>query len=175
MPKCAPQEKKKLETGGSTTEADAFLNGLYQEFHEQLHKYNTLTSHLMSLEARIELSEKTLCLTRDHLMMAIKRSDSTTPREWDKTLATARFVGWRLVDACLELLREHKKLRPEELRDQLNIGMFRFRTSAPLREIHAALLRQSAIKKENGAWIYAGEQEPMRLRVVSSADDQKAE
>jgi hypothetical protein len=173
MPTSGLKKKKKihrpspLETGHSTTEVDSYLSGLFKEFFDQLKRYSELTNELMSLEARIELSEKTVCLTRDHLAMAIENSDSRMPQDWEKTLSLARFVGSRLVDACQVLLREHKRMHPEELRDQLNIGMFRFRTSAPLREIHAGLLRQSFAVKTDGVWVWSGEQEPLPLRIVS--------
>jgi hypothetical protein len=171
-----PKRKKKMIKG--TNEVESYLHGLFHEFQGQLHKYHALTGELMSLESRIELAEKMVCLTRDHLAMATKESDSTMPRDWDKLLSQARFVGLRLADSCLEVLRERKRAKPEELRDALNDGTYRFRTSAPLREIHAALLKQTAIKKVGETWIYVGEPEPSKTRVVSpdevtSGDGQK--
>ncbi len=155
-----------------TAEATSYLDGLFHEFHKQTHQYREITKELLSLEARIELAEKTLCLTRDHLEMAIGRSDSATPREWDKVLRGVRFVGVRLADACRVILQEHKKLTLEEILSGLNQGMYRFRTSSPLREIHAALLSPSFAKKEGRHYIWIGQQEqqiPLRLRVMTKA------
>lgn len=110
---------------------------------------------LLALEARVELAEKTVSLTRDHLMTEIERSDSSTPRDWVSTLNNFRFVGSRLVDACMTVLEEGKRMTPQEILVALNRGMFRFRTSSPLREIHAALLRQSFAKKEDSVWVWS--------------------
>ena len=89
------------------------------------------------------------------------------PRDWNKRLSEAQFVGLRLAESCLEILRERKKAKPDELRDALNHGTYRFRTSAPLREIHAALLKQTAIKKVGETWVYVGEPKPSQPRIVS--------
>jgi hypothetical protein len=160
--------KKKKRPSEPTNEVESYLRGLFQEFQAQLVKYGDLTSQLMSLESRIELAEKMVCLTRDHLALATRESDSTMPRDWEKLLSQARFVGMKLADSCVEILRERKKAKPEELRDALNHGTFRFRTSAPLREIHAALLKQGVVKKIGEAWSYVGGPESLEPRVVTA-------
>ena len=155
-----------------TAEATSYLEGLFQEFHEQTDRYRALTKELLSLEGRIELAEKTLCLTRDHLAMAIERTDSATPHDWGTVLEKVRFVGVRLADACQVLLQEHRRLTPEGILRGLNNGMFRFRTSSPLREIHAALLRQTFVKREGSHYIWMGQPEhqiSLRLRVMKRA------
>jgi hypothetical protein len=131
-----------------------YLAGLFQELRQQADKYAALTGQYLNLEARVELAEKTLCLTRDHLVMEIEKSDSTTPHDWVTTLNDFRFAGVRLVDACMVLLQENKRMTPQEMLVGLNRGMFRFRTSSPLREIHAALLRQNFAKKEDQVWVW---------------------
>lgn len=170
----ARREPKKIaepataQAGQTALEATAFLRGLFVEFQAQRERYANMTDALLSLEARIELAEKTLCLTRDHLAMSIERTDSAIPQDWTNILNSVRFVGMRLADACMTLLREHDKMTPKEILSALNSGMFRFRTNSPLREIHAALLRQNSAKKVGGAWVWTGtrEQIPMRFRVV---------
>lgn len=154
-----------------TNEATSYLGGLFAAFHEQTQQYAQLTSQLLHLEARIELAEKTLSLTRDHLNMTINQTDSAAPHAWDKVLLSVRFVGVRLADACTALLKEKKKLTPDELLSGLNSGMYRFRTNSPLREIHAALLKQSSVKRVGQYWLWSGtaEQLPLRLRVVKAA------
>src|SRR6266566_1949448 len=101
---------KTLATAGAADdrvalEATAYLRGLFQEFEQQKQRYAALTADLLSLEARIELAEKTLCLTRDHLAMAIEKTDSGVPTDWTKILNRVRFVGMRLADACVALLQ----------------------------------------------------------------------
>jgi len=160
--------------GQTALEATSFLQGLFEEFQTQRVRYANMTESLLSLEARIELAEKTLCLTRDHLAMSIEKTDSAIPQDWTNILTSVRFVGMRLADACMTLLKEHDKMTPKEIFAALNSGMFRFRTNSPLREIHAALLRQNSAKKIGSAWAWTGtrEQIPMRFRILKreSAD-----
>jgi hypothetical protein len=149
-----------------TSEATGYVNGLYSEFHQQVERYHSLTQHLLEMEARVELAEKQLCLTRDHLAMVVKSTDCAAPRDWRKAFESVRFVGYRLVDACTELLQENKKMTSNALLDALNHRMFRFRTSAPFREIHAAMLRQTSVKRTDDVWEWIGtapEQERFRL------------
>src|SRR5260370_11808342 len=147
----SPNEHKTIH---ATYESTSYLSGLFAEFSEQCEKYNALTGQLLSLEGRIELNEKTLCITRDHFAMTIARTQDSVPNDWRKVLNTVRFVGVRLADACSKSLQEHKKLTPEELLRDLNDGMFRFRTNSPLREIHAALLRHPYVRRTGGNYVW---------------------
>ncbi len=159
----------KLVKADPTAESSAYLGGLFQEFHHQSHNYHELTRQLLSLEARIELAEKTLCLTRDHFAMTIEQTECAPPHDWDQILRSVRFVGVRLAEACKVLLQENKKMTPEEILTGLNHGMFRFRTNSPLREIHAALLKQSFAQKTGATYTWIGSPEtqmPFRLRTA---------
>ncbi len=162
-----PAQHRPLDPNQFSVESDAYLQGLFQELHRQGEQYLNYTEQVRNLEARLELAEKTLALTRDHLAMTIKRTDSARPRDWTKTFEHYRFVGVRLADACMALLQENKKMTSDELLAALNKGLFRFRTNSPQREIHAAMLRQSFAKKSGGCWTWTGKAEqqlPMRLR-----------
>ena len=154
-----------------TLESAAYLEGLFSDFEQQRHRYHELTTHLMGLEARLELYEKTLILTRDHVEMALDTAECGERDQyiarWKKESRKVRFVGMRLVDACVTALKEHHKLTPEKLLDAINEGTFRFRTNSPLREIHAALLRHPHVKRDGNYYIWnapAEEQITMRLR-----------
>lgn len=158
-----------------TTEAMSYLSGLHDEYEEQLGRYHSLTAELHSLQARVELVEKNLCVTRDHLAMAIEKSDEDVPKEWKQRLIKARFVGMRLADACLWLLKTHKRMTYVDLLNHLNVGMFRFRTNAPAREIHGALLRQPYVKRVSDGWMWTGPDSmgappSPSLRLVHEAD-----
>lgn len=159
-----------------TLECDAFIGGLFAEFRSNFSRLTSLTQHSLELEARIQMTEKALCLTRDHLKMTIdKAGPACVPTDWESLFAEVRFVGIKLGDACTALLQEHGKLTPEELLTGLNAGMFRFRTSSPLREIHAALLRQRRATKLGDTWVWSGdgagaEQVEMRLRVAPKVE-----
>ena len=161
MPKRHHQEEAAT---AFTLEATSWLEGLGVEFQEQVKRHTVLTKQLLQLEARIAMSEKALCAMRDQLQLGIAESDTALPMDWQPTIQSVKFVGVRLVDACLTLLQERKKLTPEELVLGLNAGMFRFRTNSPLREIHAALLRQAMAKKVGGAWVWDGGRKIISMR-----------
>ena len=152
-----------------TLESHAYLAGLFGDFAQQMDRYKSLTRDLMGLEARMEIAEKTLCLTRDHLQLALTTIEggSGWRERYNAEAAKVRFIGKRLVDACEEALAEHKKLTPEKLLDALNDGTFRFRTTAPLREIHAALLRHQHIRRVENYYIWAGPKSD-RLAVLAA-------
>ena len=159
-----------------TLEATSWLEGLGVELQEQVKRHSVLTKQLLQFEARIAMSEKVLCAMRDQLQLGIAESDSALPKDWQPTIKSVKFVGVRLVDACLTLLQERKKLTPQELILGLNAGMFRFRTNSPLREIHAALLRQAMAKKVGGAWVWVGGRKVISMRSdVSKATIQPVE
>jgi hypothetical protein len=161
----------------ATIEVDGYLSGMYRELHDLVQKYAGLTAHLAEVEARVDLTEHHLRATRDHLQIALREAaEVTIPPNWDKTLRTVQFVGMRLADACVSLLKERKNLTPDELLRELNHGMFRFRTSTPLREIHAALMRHPSIERADGAWVWTGDQPnlPMPLKVVQKVPEDEA-
>ena len=143
----------------ASIEATYFLAGLMGEFTRQCAHYKQLTGQMAALGARLDLAEKTVSLTRDHLKAMIEQTDTVTPTDWDTVFQTVRFVGLRLVDACVALLKEHKRMSSKDLVQALNHGMFRFRTNAPLRETHAALLRHPSIRKEGDDWIWSDDAE----------------
>jgi hypothetical protein len=175
-------KKKRTKTGATeqetpphnrTAEATAYLRGSYAEFLEQKKRYGHLTVEMLALQARVDLAERNLALTRDHLAITVSKTQDALPNDWAKALASARFVGVRLADACVAVLQERRRLSPTELLRAVNDGMFRFRTNAPLREIHAALLRHPHAKKVDGVWVWTGPgkgEEQQRLRLVGNSE-----
>jgi hypothetical protein len=147
----------------TTLEASAYLDGLFTDFKSEIGRYQELTGHMMQLEARIELSEKKIALTRDHLEMALKTAEGGPDQQrlahFHKLSERVQFVGKRLVDACTIVLKKHSRLTPEKLLDAINEGTFRFRTNAPLREIHAALLRQPNVERRGKCYVWTGPKE----------------
>lgn len=148
-----------------TLESGAFLNGLFKDFAEQVNRYKSLTAHLMEIEARIELAEKMLSLTRDHLEMALNTTEGSKERmrEFIKESKGVRFVGMRLTDACTIVLKEHRKITPTKLLDAINEGTFRFKSNAPLREIHAALIKHPHVKREGAYYFWVAPKEAIAL------------
>jgi hypothetical protein len=165
--KATPKRERPTQSASTTYETDSYLEGVYSALHENFQTYHGLIKQELMLQARLELAEKTVCLHRDHLVLSVAQAEcATAPSKWQPLLNMIRFVGVRLVDACMTILQEKKKLTPEQLLVELNNGMYRFRTSAPLREIHAALMRESRVKKTDDCyvWVGGGEQISLRLR-----------
>ena len=104
--------------------------------------------------------------------MALKTTEASENRlhQFLKHSARVRFVGMRLVDACVTVLQEHRKLTPVKLLDAINEGTFRFRTNAPLREIHAALLRHPHVKREGNYYLWSGPKEPQGFPATVEAE-----
>src|SRR5882762_10031357 len=101
---------KKRIPDTTTLESSAYLEGLFDDFEQQMNRYKSLTAHLMGLEARLDLAEKTLSLTRDHLKIALQDMEGNrrqyTPR-FTRESAKVRFLGMRLIDACEQVMAEH--------------------------------------------------------------------
>lgn len=175
MPKTTKKpDAEQKKPGGPTstsTEALGYVGGLYAEFVDQVVRYNKLTGELLGLQARVDLQEKNLVVTRDHLALAIEKSEEQMPPAWEKQIEFARFVGMRLADACLLLLKERKRVTHNDMLSTLNRGMFRFRTNAPLREIHGALLRQPYVKRTSDGWVWNGPDIIESSSVPQSAND----
>jgi hypothetical protein len=164
------------ESTTCTHETNSYIDSVFQEFRANVVRYMQLIGQELALQARLELAEKTLCLTRDHLQMTIGAAGCAAHHlDWSAAFNEVRFAGVRLVDACMTLLQERGKLTPQEMLTALNAGLFRFRTSSPLREIHAALMKQRRVKRIGDAYVWAGggEQISLRLKVVKDTVPQE--
>ena len=137
-----------------TNERAGFVDGLFEELQNQLQRYLHEVHELARLTGRIEILEQNLQATRDLIHAQLKDTDEDTPDDWEKTLGRVRFVGLRLGDACVQLLKENNSLSTDHLRRLLDNGQFRFRTGFPLREINAALLRHPHISRDEDIWSY---------------------
>ena len=147
----------------------AFFQGLYQEFLSEKHRYHQLVGALMEAQGRVQLAEGRLRLTRDHMINRFKRAPLLAPKGWEKEFLDVRFVGVRAAEACLAVLAEEGHASTNQLVDTLNHGGFRFRSNAPAREVHAALIRQADAKKEGEEWVYKSEREEMKaIGAISS-------
>src|SRR2546430_636945 len=76
------KRREEQRRGLHTTECTAYLEGIYDEFALLVQRYASLTSHMREMEARVELTEKTLSLTRDHLAEMIDKIEFATPKDW---------------------------------------------------------------------------------------------
>ena len=134
-----------------------YVEGLLQELDSQTKHHIQLVQQLAEWQARTDISERNLRLTRDHLLSTLESTKEDVPSNWREATSRVRFVGVRLGDAAMEVLKSHTHpLTVEEVEASLNEGQFRFRTGHPKREIHAALLRQRAAQRnaEDDTWEY---------------------
>lgn len=137
-----------------TLERRAFIDGLFDELNEQTQRYSSLIHQFFQLEARVQVNERTMKATRDHLLAALNEVGEEVPANWEQVLSRVRFLGLRLADACMEVLRDRGTITMDDLREELDNGMFRFNTPTPMREINAALLRQAHVRRDGDLWIY---------------------
>jgi hypothetical protein len=155
-----------------TAERRAFVHGLFNELSAQMKRYLQVGTQMAELQGQMMIVERNLQLTRDLLQSELSQTDEEVPHDWQKVLRKVRFVGARLGDACVEILREYNSLTTQEILDHLNLGQFRFRTGTPLREVNAALLRQSNVHKESDRWTYvAPDTEPRHEGEPRPKDD----
>lgn len=140
-----------------SVERMGYVEGLLRELDSQTKHHIHLVQQLAELQARTDISERNLRLTRDHLLSTLESTKEDVPLNWREATSRVRFVGARLGDAAMEVLKSRPTpLSVGELEAALNEGQFRFRTGHPKREIHAALLRQRAAQRnpEDDTWEY---------------------
>ena len=155
-----------------TLERRAFVDSLVGELDAQLRRHLGLVKEEIALQAKIMITEKNLAATRDHLYTMFENTDEEVPKDWKKVLAKVEFIGMRLGDACIAVLKRKSPIATEGLLEELNGGQFRFRTGHPLREIHAALMRHPDVKRDlrTDTWIYEStKDEQKRTREVIEA------
>lgn len=163
--------------GTKTLERASFVRGQFTELRHHFEHYQALAAELLELEGRAELCERTLMSSRDHLIESMAQSQMSgedVPDEWQEVLAQIRFVGARLGDACMTILRERGTLTTDELMKALNDGEYRFRTPTPRKEIHAAMMRQPNVNRVDDTWVYEAPAEddlikPRRMRRKENA------
>lgn len=156
-----------LKNGGTlnTAEVNASITGIHAMFIESVKRYGLLIGESARVQAQVEMAEKMVCLVRDQLELTITGAGcAQMPLDWGPALREVRYVGVRLTDACMTLVQEHGKLTAEELLKHLNNGMFRFRTSSPFREIHAALIKQRRVTKFGDTYVWSGGGEAIQMR-----------
>ena len=163
------------EPVSNTNETHGYLSGMYSDFNQQVSGYVEAVHQYHFMAARVELAEKNLRNTREHFAAVIAKCKDSVPEDWSVALARARFVGARLSEACMELLQEHRRLRPQKLLELLNKGQYRFRTPTPFREIHGALVKQSWAGRDGEDYVWTGPDPQLQLiRADSGVDSTEA-
>lgn len=154
---------KRPEKPTSTNETHGYLSGMFAGLTAQVSDYIDQVHQLLFAQARVELAEKNLRNTREHFADQIAKCKNAVPGDWDLTLSQARFVGARLSEACMVLLKEHRRLSPKQMVDFLNSGNYRFRTPTPFREIHGALLKQNWVGRVGEDYVWSGPDPQIQL------------
>ncbi len=153
-----------------TLERHRFVEGLFDELESLIHRHLQLVGELSDVMGRLEVIERAVQLSRDHLLATLEQTDEELPRNWRKVLDQVRFVGMGTAAACLTVLQEHNKLSSDELIDALNEGNYRFRTPYPMREINAALMRHPNVRRdEEGNWVYEEKEEVRKPRTLKAS------
>lgn len=158
----AAKDAAKLARRVPSAERRGYVNGLLDELFKQTQKHVERVEKLASLQAQIELGERNLIATRDYLQSLLSQpQDELVPNGWEALIRSLRFLGARIGDAVMDVLREHSHpVDLAEIEEELNGGQFRFRTGTPRREIHAALIRQPhARRTDDGGWQYVAPKE----------------
>src|SRR3990172_3065584 len=96
MPENGAAEDRATQPHTVSLEEDAYLRGLFKEFHSEMHHYQDLVRELLEVQARVELAERRLRLTRDHLMSRIQRMPMLAPPGWEEEFRAVQFVGVRI-------------------------------------------------------------------------------
>ncbi len=146
-----------------SAERMGFVEGLLKALDEQTKHHVQLVQDLAEMQARVNISERNLRHTRDYLRSTLETTEEDVPENWREVIDRVRFVGARLGDAALDVLKTRgHPLTVEEIESALNDGQFRFRTGHPKREIHGALLRQRLVRRdaETETWEYVNEEKP---------------
>src|SRR5687768_7834442 len=89
-----PTKNDLRQPASLTYETNSYLQSVYLALHEDFQKYHGLIKEEMMVQARLELAEKTVCLTRDHLVLTVAQAEcAAAPHEWEPLLNMIRFVG----------------------------------------------------------------------------------
>lgn len=161
---------------GPSAERVGFVGGLFNALQDLLHTHTHIVLELGEIQGRFDISERNLRATRDHLLATVESSGEHVPKDWRKVIDQVRFLGARLGDAAIEVLKnEDDPCTLSEIHDVLNNGGFHFRTGTPLREIHAALIRQPGAKRdpETDTWRYELPQPMREVRRTPKMEVQK--
>lgn len=150
------KEARRLAHRLPSAERIAFVDGLLRELAVLSGEHLERVQEMADLQARLDIGERNLIATRDYVNTVLSNTKEDVPNDWRELIASLEFLGMRLGDAALEVLRRSKHpLTPEEIESDLNDGQFRFRTGSPRREIHGALLRQPLVRRnDDDTWEY---------------------
>src|SRR5215831_1378438 len=66
-----------------TIERSGFVCGLLQELQEQTVRYVEFVGEMAHLQARIEIAERNVRLTREHLESVLGRTNERVPADWE--------------------------------------------------------------------------------------------
>jgi hypothetical protein len=116
---------------------------------------------LEKAKSEYDFAERRLVLANEryrveHLAHPDPLSEGVIPLELSHVLETVQYLGFSLKAACRWVLEGFGAASAEEIADRLEEGGFQFKSDVPVREVHAALLKQPWAKKnqETGMWEY---------------------
>jgi len=119
-------------------------------------------------ESELNYAQKALALAHERFWLMWHQhpepeADGTAseldPEGLWQVLESVQFVGEPIGAACKSALRELKRATVERLVDYLAERGFQFVSEVPVREVHAALIKQWWAVKDHGPdeWVYQGD------------------
>ena len=122
------------------------------ELRERAERHAAAAAGAALLERRIARGERRLAAAGEHLLAVLEADGIDAPAGWRDALLRARMAGASAGKACAIMLQEHGPLTTAGLKTMLERAGFRFRGATPLREIHAALIRNSRVRRDGDRW-----------------------
>ena len=129
------------------------IGGMFAELRERAERHAAAAAEAERLERVVAHGERRLAAAGEHLLAVLEAEGMEAPAGWRDALLRARMAGASAGEACAILLEEHGPATAAGLKTMLERAGFRFRGAAPLREIHAALIRNSRVRRDGGLWV----------------------
>ena len=123
------------------------------ELRERAERHAAAVAEAERLERGVAQGERRLAAAGKHLLSALEAEGIDAPAGWRDALLRARMAGASAGEACAILLEEHGPATTAGLKTMLERSGFRFRSATPLREIHAALIRNARVRRDGALWV----------------------
>jgi len=118
-------------------------------------------AELVFLKAKAELdyAEQSLKLARDRFVLDWERdpgdSSSPIPHDLWNILNSVRLLGFPAAEACKRAVETIQPTTSDEIAEWIEDQGYRFTSSAPAREVNAALIKQPSVARDaNGKWVW---------------------
>jgi hypothetical protein len=143
------------------------LRELAEAVAEEKLAWDRARIELERARSQYEFAERRLVLAKERFYLELRahpepQSEGLLPRDLDEVISSVQYMGDSIKSACKWVLGAWMAASSEEIADRLEEGGFQFKSDVPVREVHAALMKQPWAKKNQatGMWEY---QDVLRL------------